>query len=84
MSSSSEFDEVFDMKFSSPLLKVSKKKPSSSPGVSGMPIMFASMFERLDRIEFKVERQDPKLILLDESSTTMRAISDRIDSRLDQ
>lgn len=48
-----------------------------------MAIMFASIFKRLGRVEFKFERLDCKLRLLEEFSTAMRAILDCIDSRLD-
>lgn len=38
----------------------------------------------MDRVEAKVDRPDDKLSLLKESSSIMRVIVNRIDSRLDQ
>lgn len=75
---------MFEVNFSGLLPKVSKKKPGSSPGASGMATMFASMSERLNMVGFKVKTLDVKLSLLGESSMIARAILDRIESRLRQ
>lgn len=46
--------------------------------------MFASMIERIDRVEAKVDRLKAKLSLLEESAKALRGILDSIDSKLDQ
>lgn len=79
---SSEFDDMLDLDFSTPLSKESKKKPKLSPRVSGMTTVFASMVETFETIEAKLDRleawQPPGGVFLVNESKI-----DRIDSRFD-
>lgn len=58
---------MFDRDFLTPLSKESKKKPKSSPSVSEVTKVFATMIEMFDRLEAKVDRFEARFSLLEDS-----------------
>lgn len=73
--SSSEYDDAFNVDYSTPSKRVHMKvKEEASPHVIGVTTILSAMLETLEKVEKKV---DERLSLLEESCFAIRVTAER-------